>query len=88
MDSLLKNYLSEIGSKGGKLSKRKLSTSDAKNMVRVREGRRAFRKYYSSCFWSYDPNYKIKLEDLPWLAKQLQLNGDLEAWKKSKKICP
>jgi len=88
MDLNVKQYLSQIGSKGGRKSRRKLDREDARKMVLVREARRAFKTYYASCFWSYDPNYKIGLGDVPWVAEQLQKNGDLLAWKKSKKLCP
>jgi hypothetical protein len=37
-------------------------------MVKVREARRAFHDFYASCFWSYDPNYRITLQDVPWVA--------------------
>ena len=87
MNTSTKTYLSKIGSKGGKKSRRILSASDAKKMVLVREAKRAFRKYYASCFWSYDPNYDITFEDIDWIVKNLQKNGDLSAWKKSQQLC-
>ncbi len=87
MDPNIKQYLSQIGSKGGKKSRRRLDSQDARDMVLVREARRAFKKYYASCFWSYDPNYKIGIGDVSWVAEQLQKNGDLLAWKKSKQLC-
>ena len=88
MDENIKLYLSQIGSKGGRKSRRQLTSEDSRKMVLVRETRRAFRKYYASCFWSYDPNYKMGINDVIWVAEQLQKYGDLEAWKKSKQLCP
>jgi hypothetical protein len=88
MDQNLKTYFSQIGSKGGKKSKRKLSSEDARNMVILREARKAYRDYYASCFWSYDPNLIVSINDVHWVAEQLQKYGDLTAWKKSKKLCP
>ncbi|MCB0309558.1 MAG: hypothetical protein KDD48_09315, partial [Bdellovibrionales bacterium] len=64
-----------------------LSPSIAKNMVKVREARRAYRRFYAQCFWSYDPNYKITLEDIPWVAKTLMKNGNHETWSIGAKLC-
>jgi len=88
MNSKLKQYFSKIGAKGGRKSRRKLSTADARKMVLVREARRAFRDYYARCFWSFDPNYKVEYGDIPWVIQNLEKYGDLLAWKKSKKLCP
>ena len=56
-------------------------------MVRVREARRAYKKYAAKCFWSFDPNYKITLKDVPWVAKQLRQHGNLEAFQIARKLC-
>lgn len=88
MNKKLRQYFSKIGSTGGKKSKRALTSEDALKMVLVREARRAFKKYYTSCFWSYNPNHKVTFNDISWIAEKLQKNGDLAAWKLSKKLCP
>lgn len=88
MDQSIKEYLSKIGAIGGKKSRRKLDSVLAKEMVRVREARRAFRTYYARCFWSYDPNLNIGLNDVAWVAEQLKKNGDLSAWKIGVRLCP
>jgi hypothetical protein len=56
-------------------------------MVRVREARRAFRRYRARCFWSYRPDLQITLADVPWVAEQLMKSGDREAWAIAAKLC-
>lgn len=87
MSNPIKKYLSEIGRKGGKKSRRKLTSSQAKNMVKLRQAKRAFQKFYTQCFWSFDRNYKITLNDLDWIVQQLKKNGNQEAWKEAEKLC-
>ncbi len=74
------NYLREIGRKGGRKSRRVLSSADARAMVQLREARRAFRKFYALCFWSADPAMKIERGDIPWIAEQLRKYGNRETW--------
>lgn len=74
------NYFSEIGRKGGKKSRRYLSPEYARKMVQVREAQRAFRKFYTSCFWSFDPKYKIHERDIHWVIDQLKRQGNRDAW--------
>ena len=45
--SSVSEYLARIGRKGGAKSRRVLSSEDARNMVRVREARRAFRRFHA-----------------------------------------
>lgn len=87
MDTRVREYLAEIGRRGGKVSKRRLSPADAKHMVRVREARRAFRDFHARCFWSYDPNYQVTSADVGWVVEQLMKNGDRRAWKVAEKLC-
>lgn len=56
-------------------------------MVRVREARRAFRRYHAQCFWSFDPDYKVGLGDVAWVAEQLRKGGGREAWMAAEKLC-
>jgi hypothetical protein len=83
----IKNYLSQIGRKGGKKSRRKLDSLTAQKMTRIREARRAFKKYHAQCFWSFDPNYTIKYEDVKWVSDQLKKNGDRKLWLLGAKLC-
>ncbi|NLF24454.1 MAG: hypothetical protein GX589_02190 [Deltaproteobacteria bacterium] len=87
MDPNIRRYLSNIGRVGGSRSKRKLDPVTARNMVKIREARRAFRNFYASCFWSFDPHYSITLEDVPWVAEQLMKNGGHAAWKVGERLC-
>jgi len=48
-------------------------------MVRVREARRAFRRFRSICFRSSSPDLAIGAADVPWVAAQLILHGNEEA---------
>ena len=67
--------------------KRKLNPEEAREMVRVREARRAYKKFYTRCFWSYSPDLKISAADVPWVAEQLRKQGDREAWEKAARLC-
>jgi hypothetical protein len=88
MDDAVRSYLAEIGRRGGKKSRRALTPQAARDMVRVREARRAFREFRSSCFWSHDPGYPIKLRDVPWVAEQLMKHGGRRGWEIGAKLSP
>ena len=87
MDASVRRYLAEIGRKGGKRSRRKLDPETARRMVRVREARRAFRRHHARCFWSFDPEYEVKQDDVYWVAEQLIKHGDRAAWALGVKLC-
>lgn len=87
MESKVVKYLSEIGRKGGRKSKRLLDPQTARQMVMVRESRRAFKKYYHQCFWSYDPNLVITKDDVNWVGSQLLNYGGMEVWDLGNKLC-
>ena len=85
--SNIRRYLAEIGARGGRKSRRALDPSAARSMVRVREARRAFQRFRSSCFWSYRPDLVIHAEDIPWVAEQLMKHGNREAWLIGTRLC-
>ena len=87
MDSKVSAYLAEIGRRGGKKSRRTLAPDVARRMVAVREARRAYRRFYASCFWSTRPDLEIGPDDVEWVAKQLMKYGDREAWLIGKSLC-
>ena len=87
MDVAIRRYLRAIGSRGGRASKRALTQEQARDMVKVREARRAFRRFHASCFWSSDPDYVVTLVDVPWVAKQLMTYGGREGWSLGAKLC-
>lgn len=86
MDEVRK-YLAEIGRRGGRKSRRDLDPAAARDMVRVREARRAFRRFHAACFWSFRPDLVIGLADVPWVAEQLMKHGNREAWRLGAKLC-
>ena len=55
----IRRYLAEIGRRGGKRSRRALDSETARRMVRLREARRAFRRFRTRCFWSSPPDYLV-----------------------------
>lgn len=87
MDDAVRKYLSDIGRRGGRVSRRSLSRQAARQMVRVREARRAFRQFHTRCFWSFDPAYVVRAEDIPWIARQLMTHGGREGWEQGAKLC-
>ena len=84
---IVRGFLSEIGRKGGRRSRRVLTPTQAKEMVKVREARRAFQRYRALCFWSYDPNLKVSIDDVPWIAETLMKHGNREAWMVAERLC-
>lgn len=83
----IRDYLSRIGARGGRKSRRVLDSATAREMVRVREARRAFRRFRTRCFWSYRPDLEIGAEDIPWVAEQLRKHGNRDAWRVAAKLC-
>lgn len=57
-------------------------------MVRVREARRAYRRFHTECFWSFDPDYLVGPSDVAWVATQLRRHGGRDAWNLARKLCP
>ena len=87
MTDKIREYLAEIGRRGGQKSRRTLDPETARSMVRVREARRAYRRFRTSCFWSYRPDLHIGLGDVDWVAETLMRNGNREAWKVGRSLC-
>jgi hypothetical protein len=83
----VRKYLSDIGREGGRKSRRVLDPKTARDMVRVREARRAYRRFHASCFWSFDPEYVVTSSDVPWVAAELRKHGGREAWKVATRLC-
>tara|TARA_R110002096_G_scaffold259030_1_gene452568 strand:- start:27067 stop:27333 length:267 start_codon:yes stop_codon:yes gene_type:complete len=87
MPESVSQYMAKIGREGGKKSRRSLSPAAARDMVKVREARRAFREFYSACFWSFDPDYRITIDDVPWVADKLMTYGGRRGWQIGNKLC-
>jgi hypothetical protein len=81
-------YLAEIGRRGGRRSRRRLSSGDARNMVRVRMARRAFREFYAQCFWYMRADAVVTLADVPEVARGLRQNGGRRGFLLAAKLCP
>lgn len=88
MEKALKQYLSEIGRKGGKRSRRKLDPDTAREMVRVREARRAYHRFHALCFWFSPPDLRIGKDDIDWVVAALKKHGNRDAWEVAARLCP
>ena len=80
MDQEIRAYLASIGRRGGRKSRRTLEPRAARDMVKVREARRAFRRFHAACFWFCDPAYVVTAKDVCWVARQLMENGGRQGW--------
>jgi hypothetical protein len=49
-------------------------------MVRLREARRAYRRFHAQCFWSYRADLVIEPEAIDWVAKRLMTYGGWVGW--------
>jgi hypothetical protein len=87
MKSGVQRYLADIGRRGGLKSRRLLDPKTARSMVKVREARRAFRRFHAACFWSYRPDLMIGIADVPWVAEQLMRQGNRDAWRIGRSLC-
>jgi hypothetical protein len=87
MDPGVRAYLARIGRRGGRKSRRQLDPATARDMVRLREARRAFRRFHAQCFWSYDPDYVVTMRDVPWVAEQLMKFGGRSGWEAAARLC-
>lgn len=56
-------------------------------MVLVREARKAYQRYYTECFWSFDPDFVPGLEDVKWVGEQILRHGRRELWPLGVKLC-
>lgn len=88
MNPYVREYLAAIGRRGGRKSRRSLTPEAARQMVRVREARRAYRRFHARCFWSFDPGYVIGASDVAWVAQQLRRHGGRDAWDLARRLCP
>ena len=84
----ISRYLAKIGQRGGRRSRRVLDPATARDMVRVREARRAFERFRSSCFASPPARPKIGLADVAWVAARLRQHGDREALRIAARLAP
>ena len=83
----VRNYFSKIGRKGGSISRRDLSSEAAREMVKVREARRAFRKFHAECFWYMPRDMDVSKEDIPEIVRGLRQNGGRRGFLIADKLC-
>lgn len=87
MTDPVRKYLAEIGRRGGRRSRRALDSETARQMVKVREARRAFGRFHAQCFWSSPPDYVVTTADIPWVARRLKMYGGREGWRIGARLC-
>lgn len=56
-------------------------------MVQVREARRAYKKFHTECFWSFDPDYVVGEKDVTWVASRLKEFGGRAGWALGTQLC-
>ncbi|HUF49690.1 MAG TPA: hypothetical protein VMN60_02580 [Longimicrobiales bacterium] len=88
MDDSVRAYLAKIGRQGGRKSRRILDPETARSMVRVREARRAYGRFHTLCFWAYPRDLEIGIDDVSWVAETLMKQGNREAWRIGRSLCP
>lgn len=84
---IVRSYLSSIGRKGGLTSRRRLSSEEAKEMVRLREAKRAFRRYRAQCFWYMPEDREITRADVPEIVRGLRKNGGRQGFLLASRLC-
>ena len=84
---LIHDYLRRIGRNGGLKSKRRLSSADARDMVRVREALRAFRKFHAQCFWYLREDMTVSRDTIPEIVRGLRQNGGRDGYLLAEKLC-
>ncbi|MCY4027741.1 MAG: hypothetical protein OXH75_15690 [Acidobacteria bacterium] len=65
----------------------RLLSADARDMVRVREARGAFRDFYAQCFWYLDPDLRVTLRDVPEIVRGLRQNGGRKGFLVAARLC-
>ena len=83
----VREYFSRIGRRGGLRSRRNLSSDEARDMVRVREARRAFREFHTQCFWYLRPDLVVTLNDVPEIVRGLRQHGGRKGFRIAARLC-
>jgi len=86
-------YLAEIGHRGGRKSRRHLSSDDARDMVRVREALRIFRlselieEYRERCLWFMRKDYQPKTTaEILKVLEMIERYGDRAGYERAEEI--
>ena len=80
-------YMAAIGREGGRRSRRTLSPEQAKEMVRLREARKAYREFHTTCFWSSPEDFQAGKDDIAWIIDQLKRHGGRAGWNRAERLC-
>jgi len=87
MIPVLREHLSRLGRKGGRVSRRQLPPDEARALVRIREAGRAYKRFHTQCFWSFDPKLRITRVDVPWVAERLMTFGGPAGFELGARLC-
>jgi hypothetical protein len=71
----VRRYLAEIGRRGGLKSRRNLDRETARQMVRIREAGRAYRRFHAICFANLPAGRPVRQDDVDWIADRLIRHG-------------
>ncbi len=64
------------------------TTDEAKSNRRLELAQRAYQDFYAQCFWSYRRDLKITEEDIPFVIRELRLNGGHKGYRIVAELCP
>jgi hypothetical protein len=63
------------------------ASDTAARQRRLELGRKAFKEFYAQCFWSYREDAEITEADIPWVLRELRLNGGHRGYRVAGEIC-
>ncbi len=63
------------------------ASDTAARQRRLELARKAFKEFYAQCFWSYRENAEITEADIPWVLRELRLNGGHRGYRVAGEIC-
>ncbi len=63
------------------------ASNTAARQRRLELARKAFKEFYAQCFWSYREDAEITDEDIPWVLRELRLNGGHRGYRVAGEIC-
>lgn len=63
------------------------TTEQAKCNRRLEIAQRAYQDFYAQCFWSYRRDLKITEEDIPFVIRELRLNGGHKGYRIVAELC-
>jgi hypothetical protein len=65
-----------------------IKPSDAELQARRLDlARRAFKEFFTQCFWSYDPNLVVTEEHIPLVIRELRHYGGHKGYRIAAELC-